>query len=78
MKPYESFLEYLRVHTGSEYLSELRYNKFNREKLMTVLAEEEAWGFPEKEWLDACSYIANEKAVTKEEARQKLLGFLHS
>lgn len=78
MKPYESFLEYLRVHTGSEYLSELRYDRFNRDKLMAALKGEEAWGFSEKEWLDACSYIAGEKAAAKEEAKQKLLNYLRS
>lgn len=76
MKPCDSFLEYLRVRTGSEYLSELRYDRYSRAKLSDALKGEEAWEFTEKEWLDACSYIAGEKAFTKEEAKQKLLRFL--
>ena len=78
MKPCDSFLEYLRVRTGSEYLSELRYDRYSKVKLSAAIKGEEAWEYAEKEWLDACSYIADEQAFSKEDAKQKLLSFLCS
>lgn len=73
-----SLVDYLAYKLDLTYISDLRFDiDLSREKLKYLLETRISLeDFSERDWLDACEYIAGEKRNSKEEAREHLFRYL--
>ncbi len=70
-----SLLDYLALKLDLAYLSDLRYEAVDPERLEHALLSIPSGWFTAREWQEACAYIAGAKAENADAARKALLRF---
>lgn len=71
-----SLLDYLSLEMGNEFISDFRMKTIRKEKLRFVLEYKiDAGQFAEREWRDACRYIAGVETENLQQAQECLLRF---
>lgn len=71
-KKEDSLLDYLCKKSGDIFISDIRYNSGNKERVVQIINETDVDRFSREDWIDACLYITDKKANTSKEAKEIL------